>query len=63
MDTPKYITRNAVARRYSVSARTVSRWEAAGTLPPARIINRKRYYAVAELDRLDREALSARAAS
>jgi predicted site-specific integrase-resolvase len=52
----KYLTRRAVARRYSVTTRTICRWEKAGMVPAPRTINGRKYFALDELDRLDREA-------
>jgi hypothetical protein len=46
----------AVAIRYGVVIRTIDRWVEAGVLPqPSRVILNRRYWALADLERHDRE--------
>jgi predicted DNA-binding transcriptional regulator AlpA len=49
----------ALCRRYSVTDRTIDRWLERGILPEPLRINRYRYWRVSDLERFEREHLSA----
>lgn len=48
-----------VCRRYGVTDRTIDRWLERGILPEPLRINRYRYWRVSDLERFERERMSA----
>jgi predicted DNA-binding transcriptional regulator AlpA len=50
----------AVCERYGITDRTVDRWVAADILPAPMYINKRRYWDEAEIERRERERMSAR---
>jgi hypothetical protein len=60
---PRLIPAPAVAGRYGIHLRSISRWVARGVIPPPdQIINDRRYWFLETLERADRQRTVERAA-
>jgi DNA-binding transcriptional MerR regulator len=57
----KLIPARLVAERYDVCVRTIDRWLDQGILPPPVVINNRRYFYLADLEKLERASLRANA--
>jgi predicted site-specific integrase-resolvase len=53
------LTKRLVAERYSITERTVDRWTEAGILPAPDRINTRCYWDLGEIEKRERERMSA----
>jgi DNA-binding transcriptional MerR regulator len=63
-NTARLVPARAVAERYGIALRSVDRWLAKEVLPPPdRVINKRRYWLLENLERADRAHTNAAALS